>query len=882
MAKRDRNVIKSKAEYTRAYENMCGVGTESRGEVRLAYTENMYVDREGDGEAIESIPGFRKIFSFGEEINGIHLQKLGTGLEYVLVHAGDKLYRFPSSSYAALTSLSPIATMADCPSNSFTLESCTYILDGESITEINESGRVRRLIGGEDENCYTPLTYVNGKPYEKRNILSTRFREELYIEYPDDYSFGTKGLTYEKTGRGECWVSGADPSVGGVVYIPKYTVIDGEKHAVTGVSAGAFYGNSTITELIVSSGVLELGACAFFGTTALKRVVLSDTVKSFGEYCFAYCSVLEYILLGKGLEGFPTAAFGGDFELKTIGYAGSMEMFKFVKGKDVIGNIPVEYNVEYTAIRVAIPIASAAKSVTRVELDGEEIDFEFDQSASEAVVDFDDRAYISDRRVSILGILKDEGDFLSTGLGSRVSPGRAITGCTLSEVFDGRVFLSGNYDVPGAVFYSGTTADGRLDPTYFPGDCYFVDGVADYNVVSILTTGKCIAVFKSDDDGTGSIFLHAPRTYAGKKSYPVVRRHNKVAALCPAFNFLDDSVFLSPLGVTRLRDYTVSLNALVSVSDPINSLLLSEPLVDARMCRFGRYLVVSTGSSMYLADATERFTKGQRSEYDWYYLSGIGTYLDDTRVYRYSELPAEGLDLFPTPGEIAEGVVISYVNGSGEKLYYVEADGKKYRVHPTEQMRGGRFYPATAVAGVGSVLMFGTGCGDLCVFNTDKRGVPPISLSTAEGFDLDEYKRVMGKAIHPDFYSFAGHAPRYAISTPLEGCDPTYLEKRTVPHSTVLKLKCFAKSSLYCEIDHGDGYESYGPLHPTGVSFDELCFGGLGLTGRKTVHLTLNDRSCGWCEKQIRLYSEEFASPFGVYSIAYRYKIKGKVSKTNS
>ena len=31
----------------------------------------------------------------------------------------------------------------------------------------------------------------------------------------------------------------------------------------------------------------------------------------------------------------------------------------------------------------------------------------------------------------------------------------------------------------------------------------------------------------------------------------------------------------------------------------------------------------------------------------------------------------------------------------------------------------------------------------------------------------------------------------------------------------------------------------------------------------------------GWLEKDIALYSEEYCSPIGIYSIAYRFSIKG-------
>jgi hypothetical protein len=42
----------------------------------------------------------------------------------------------------------------------------------------------------------------------------------------------------------------------------------------------------------------------------------------------------------------------------------------------------------------------------------------------------------------------------------------------------------------------------------------------------------------------------------------------------------------------------------------------------------------------------------------------------------------------------------------------------------------------------------------------------------------------------------------------------------------------------------------------------------------------LPERERGWVEKSIALYSEDFRSPFGVYSIGYRYRISGRIKNS--
>ena len=102
----------SKGEYTISYQSMRGVDfsagpTSERS--RYAYLENMYRDyKSGEADLIESAPGFRKIFGFGEKINSIFKQTTLSGEVYAVVHAGESLYRFKISERDSQKPPSPL------------------------------------------------------------------------------------------------------------------------------------------------------------------------------------------------------------------------------------------------------------------------------------------------------------------------------------------------------------------------------------------------------------------------------------------------------------------------------------------------------------------------------------------------------------------------------------------------------------------------------------------------------------------------------------------------------------------------------------------------------------------------------------------------------
>ena len=875
------NLIKSEAQRVRIYDKMRGISPEASDidpTKKLLYAENMYVPPQSEDGAIESVPGFRILRSFPAPIRGIYTQKLGTGTRYMLIHAKDQLYRFDMDKYNAIGNPEPIATLADRKSHAFSFGRSIYILDGEKIVAVNEAGAAYDITL--EGSCYIPTTYRDGKEAEDRNLLSDKFRETTTVRYADEITYGTADLIYTVTDEEnmECGVSGISTTQTADVYVPSYTVIDGRRYAVTAILESAFWNNTSITGIYISGGIKSIGQWAFWGAKNMTRVVLSPTVETIGDRAFYSCSSLSELYLGIGLKEIGVAAFSACSSLTEVNYAGGSESFNEIVSIDVLGSKTVNYNTRWDPISVAIPVYTQADSIISVQVNGVSKSFTFDRLLSEIRINFQNRSEINGKTVTVLGSFgsTDTRGFLSTSVGSRISAYEAVVGCTVCQTFDGRIFLSGNPDLAGTVFYSQLTEDGIVRPDYFGNTSYFIDGQSDHAVTSLIASEGDLAVFKSEDDGSGSIFYHTPGYEGGTRVYPLSYTHGGIRVLSEAHSFFDDTVFVSDIGLTKLRRINSDQRQASCLTEEIMPLINTDG--DFSLTAWQSFLVIACGDSLFLGDARRRLTENKKG-YEWYLIKGVGTYKNSTRVYRYAETAPEGYYVSSKAGEVAEGEVLS-VGDLGTLIYYIESGAKRIAVHPTEEYTGGSFYSQCVVHGDGELLFFGTECGDLCIFNNDMYGVPPERISGASDFDPDEYRTTMGKRLHPEFYSFAGHAPKYVMLTAEDDCDIPYLEKSTVPRSLVVRIKNIGYGGITCSVKTEKGVRVLGELASSEVSFADLDASLMTYATDRSSTVSIDDRSRGWIRKQICLSSDRYCSPFGVYSLSYRYKIKGAIKNS--
>jgi hypothetical protein len=158
------------------------------------------------------------------------------------------------------------------------------------------------------------------------------------------------------------------------------------------------------------------------------------------------------------------------------------------------------------------------------------------------------------------------------------------------------------------------------------------------------------------------------------------------------------------------------------------------------------------------------------------------------------------------------------------------------------------------------------------------RGVAPESIRESEDFDEDEYRALMGNRIHPEYYTFDGYAPTYRVKTALDDCGIPHLTKSTVKKSLVIKSRSHVTDAISCEVSTDGRDPVYvGSLPSVGTGFDDLSFESAPWAASRYGSSSLLENEKKWIEKQIILTSDKYAAPISIYSISYRYVIKGKI-----
>ena len=156
--------------------------------------------------------------------------------------------------------------------------------------------------------------------------------------------------------------------------------------------------------------------------------------------------------------------------------------------------------------------------------------------------------------------LEGNPDYSGTGV-------EAIMGCTKSAVYDGRIFLSGNPELPNTVFFTQRNITGANDPTYFGAYNYMNDGNGNSPNVDLLSTPSMLMVLKNNTVQDGSVYYHVatdntsedqttrdlmPRIYPSTSGAAGLGCAGKTVPGTVACNFLDDPVFLSTRGLEAM------------------------------------------------------------------------------------------------------------------------------------------------------------------------------------------------------------------------------------------------------------------------------------------------------------------------------------------
>ena len=935
--------------------------------------ENMWCDPVTlDGVATEVFPGYRTFARFNLPIYGIYRHRVG-GEDFLVVHSGESLYRFSErmrNFERTLSSASPLpVTVPRTSGCSFSYGDSLCLLIGGKYLVIDKGGAVHTL-DEDDTLAYVPTTYYNGECYEQRNLLSDKVRLSFSADGPYKQTVGAEGLTFSVYSETEksCSVCISERYRGaGCVEIPDTAIIGGEKYTVRRIAAQGFANMPGLASITLPTTIRTIGAGAFLGDSALSAISLADGVERIGSEAFYGCFSLEKIYLGgTALTHIGKSAFTYCLSLKEVRYGGDAAAYAAItmEGENNLRtmNVTVSYenSVPFDAggVFYRYPLSEKCLSLESITLDGVPLEENFVIFGTEGVrcqaieeegvfthieLTATSDTVLTGKRLTVTALVSPVRFSLPQGAIPFGSTGKeAICGCTKAIKYDGRVFFTGNPSYPNTVFYSSLDDTGVDNPFYIGCLNYFNDGTGAVLNRGFLVTGGLLAVLKADTGGEGEIFFHAPASTGENlvpRIYPVVATAQGMGLAGRAVSFGDEAVFLGKDGLFALeRCQNDNERVLSPRSSAVNLRLLREKLESADMAVFEGLLYLLVDGKIYLADKRRRTRHtGGSTEYEWYFLSGIGSYAGDTPVYRYtSYLPDKAhelsLSVHSAVGEVAEGVIASATLSDGTYIYYAENEGGRFPVDTDGERTGGNFSPAEHLCATDEALYFGTRGGVVGCFNTDKRGKAlyrpmqtelyikkntglPVklngklfSLFSEDMVEESEVFRKEGNAyvavgrktvycdgnlavlaepigesetrnrVHRYYYSFAGHAyPALCALATDDGGFP-HLSKDTLPLSAALKLKTpeGSRLSVFVRTDRHP-FTLCDNVSATNADAGDTDFTAFDFHSDSFATVPLREKERGWCYKQYLFRGEVFRSPFGIFSLSYSFRPSGRI-----
>lgn len=191
-----------------------------------------------------------------------------------------------------------------------------------------------------------------------------------------------------------------------------------------------------------------------------------------------------------------------------------------------------------------------------------------------------------------------------------------INKCTLLQVFDNRVFFSGNPNEPNVLWHCSLS-----DPTYCSDLDYYNEGLDDSKIKGLAAGNNALWVFKEPSQTNTTVFYHTPANDENYgKIYPSA--HSSIATGCvgKAINFNDDIIFFSERGMEGISGDITTEQVLGHRSSMVDRKLTSEKnYSDMVLEEWEGYLTVFIGNKVYLADSRAMFENGGHVEYEWFY-----------------------------------------------------------------------------------------------------------------------------------------------------------------------------------------------------------------------------------------------------------------------
>ncbi len=193
-----------------------------------------------------------------------------------------------------------------------------------------------------------------------------------------------------------------------------------------------------------------------------------------------------------------------------------------------------------------------------------------------------------------------------------------IKKCTLLQVFDNRVFFSGNKDFPNVIYHCSLN-----DPGYCSDLDYYNEGLDNALVKGLVAGNNVLWVFKEPSQADTTVFYHNPTIDSEYgKIYPSTHSSISTGCVGRAINFNDDIVFFSARGMEGISGDITTEQAVAHRSSLVDRKLIAEPnYKDMVLEEWEGYLIAFIDNKAYLADSRAMFTDVGHAEYEWYYWS---------------------------------------------------------------------------------------------------------------------------------------------------------------------------------------------------------------------------------------------------------------------
>lgn len=191
-----------------------------------------------------------------------------------------------------------------------------------------------------------------------------------------------------------------------------------------------------------------------------------------------------------------------------------------------------------------------------------------------------------------------------------------ILNCTLLQVFDNRVFFSGNKNYPNTVYHCSLN-----DPSYCSDLDYYDEGLDEAAIKGLVAGNNVLWVFREPSDANTTVFYHTPtidNEYG--KIYPSQHSSITTGCIAKAINFNDDIVFFSERGMEGISGDITTEQSVAHRSSFVDRKLIAEAdYKDMILEEWEGYLCVFIGDKAYLADSRTAFAYENHTEYEWFY-----------------------------------------------------------------------------------------------------------------------------------------------------------------------------------------------------------------------------------------------------------------------